>query len=434
MGRTKVRAALGLLPVLAATAAATAGGPPGERPKGGAGVAATSTAQVVNPVVEGNTRFALDLYARLREGPGNRFFSPYSLSTALAMTYAGARDATAAEMADTLHFTLAPDRLHPAFHALIAHINGEGAPGAGAAGQAATRRFQLLTANALWGQQGEGFLPGFLDLTRANYGAGLREVDFRHHTEEARRAINAWVEQQTADKIKDLVGPSDLTRDTALVLTNAIYFKGDWAHPFEESRTKRDGTFNAPGGRKVTVPMMAQTRAFPYFDGGSFQLLELPYAGDELAMDVLLPRETDGLPALEAQLTPENLAGWLRQASRAQAEVELPRFSLTEEFRLADALRQMGMPAAFDRDRADFSGMNGKRNLAISEVIHKAFVDVNEKGTEAAAATAVTMVRTMAVLPQKTVQFRADHPFVFLIRDRSTGSVLFLGRLVEPKG
>jgi serpin B len=180
--------------------------------------------------------------------------------------------------------------------------------------------------------------------------------------------------------------------------------------------------------------MMAQTRTFLYHDGGSFQLLELPYARDELAMVVILPKEVEGLPALEAKLTEKNLTGWLRGASRTRVEVEFPRFSLTEGLQLADTLADMGMSSAFDRSRADFSGMNGKRDLSISKVIHKAFVDVNEKGTEAAAATAVTAVRAMAALPAKPVRFRADHSFVFLIRDRATGSLLFLGRLVEPKG
>jgi serpin B len=391
---------------------------------------------VSNPAVEGNTRFALDLYGRLREDQGNRFFSPYSVSTALAMTYAGARGETAREMAEVLHFTLPPDRLHPAFHALIDHINGASGTQPGGEGKPKdqTRPYKLLTANALWGDRGDEFLPGFLDLVRSQYGAGLRPVDFRHAAEEARRTINAWVEEQTQGKIKDLIQPSDIDASTSLVLTNAIYFKGDWAHPFEESRTRKDAPFTTTGGRKVNVPLMTQTRPFPYLDGGTFQLLELPYARDELSMVVLLPKDVDGLPALEAQLSEANLTGWLGRTTRPPVMVELPKFSLTETLQLADVLGRMGMPRAFDPARADFSGMNGKRDLSISRVIHKAFVDVNEKGTEAAAATAVTMTRAAAIVPPKPVTFRADHPFIFLIRDRATGSILFLGRLVEPKG
>jgi serpin B len=382
--------------------------------------------QAAAPVVEGNTRFALDLYGRLRGSAGNLFFSPYSVSSALAMTYAGARGETARQMAETLHLTLPPDQLHPAVHALIEHINGTGDP--------ATRPYQLATANALWGDQGDSFLPAFLDLTRANYGAGLRQVDFRHAPDDARKAINVWVEEQTRDKIRDLLGPPDVTSSTSLVLVNAIYFKGDWYSPFRAVMTQEDGTFHAPGGRAVKTPMMRQTGDFAHFDGGTFQLLDMPYAGSNLSMDVLLPKDPEGLPALEAKLSASDLSSWLGKLSRPKVAIEFPRFKLTETVRLAPTLSAMGMPAAFDGSKADFSGMNGQRNLFISQVIHKAFVDVNEKGTEAAAATAVVMERSSKIMtPPKIIPFRADHPFLFLIRDRVSGSILFLGRVVEPK-
>ncbi|MFO0908759.1 MAG: serpin family protein [Isosphaeraceae bacterium] len=380
----------------------------------------------VKPVVAANTRFACDLYGLLRTGSGNLFLSPYSISTALAMTFAGARGSTARQMAQTLHFDPAPESVHAAFRGLIAHING--ADGA----KPGSRPYQLDTANALWGDQSEPFLPDFLELTRKNYGAGLRQVDFRNHPDVAARTINAWVEEQTRDKIRDLIGPSDVDRTTSLVLTNAIYFKGDWAHPFREAATKKDGVFHAPGGRQVTTPLMAMQRSFPYAEGDGFQVLEMPYAGDALSMVVVLPRKNDGLPDLEARLTEANLQGWLGKLRPREAQVEFPRFKLTESFRLASILRDLGMTDAFDGSKADFSGMNGQRDLLISEVIHKAFVDVNEKGTEAAAATGVVMTRAMAIAPAPPAVFRADHPFLFLIRDRVTDSILFLGRVLDP--
>jgi len=409
-----------LLPGLAVAAVALTSGA-----KGGACVAETDLKDAA-PIVAGNTRFALDLYDRLRGGQGNLFFSPYSISTALAMTSSGARGETAQQMAGVLQFNLPADLLHPAFHALIDHVNGKGTPGA-------SRPYQLDTANALWGDQGDTFLPEFLELTRSNYGAGLRQVDFRHASEAARKTINAWVEEQTRDKIRDLLAPGVITSATSLVLTNAVYFKGDWAHPFAAAMTDEKALFHAPGGHDVTLPMMRQTRGFAYHDGGTFQLLEMPYAGEALGMVVLLPKEADGLPALEPSLTATHLSTWVAKASMAQVEVAFPRFRLTEPLRLAEVLRGMGMALAFDAARADFSGMNGRHDLSISEVVHKAFVDVNEKGTEAAAATGVVMARAAVMRRPKPVSFRADHPFVFLIRDRATGAVLFLGRLVEPK-
>ena len=423
-----VSATVAVLVAAPTLAPALAQKPPEGRPKGGVPVTTrpTTTSADLAPVVAGNTRFALDVYARLREGDGNRFFSPYSISTALAMTFAGARGDTARQMADTLHFSLPPDKLHPAFHALIDHVNGQ-QPASG-------RGYSLLTANALWGQKGDHFLPPFLDLTRDSYDAEFRGVDFRHDAENARLEINAWVEKKTETKIKDLVGPSDLSPDTSLVLTNAIYFKAGWLFPFPTAFTRKDGTFTGPGGKKITVPMMGQKHEFAYHDGGSFQLLELPYESNELSMVVLLPKAAEGLPGLEASLNEADLNQWMGKVSRKQVEVEFPRFSLTESLRLADLLARMGMPLAFDASKADFSGMNGKRDHAISQVIHKAFVDVNEKGTEAAAATGLVMKRSSAMMPTQPVSFKADHPFVFLIREKSTGSLLFLGRVVEPKG
>jgi serpin B len=369
--------------------------------------------------VQGNTQFALALYRQLHSEEGNLFFSPYSISTALAMTYAGARGDTAEEMAKAMEFSLGQERLHPAFAKLLADLNGPGEK----------RGYQLSVANALWGQKNFGFLPDFLNLTRDNYGAGLQEVDFINATEDARKTINAWVEKETRDKIKDLLQPGVLTVDTRLVLTNAIYFKGFWGQQFKKKATQVD-QFKTGTDRSVKAPLMHQTGDFKYLDGGDFQALELPYQGEHLSMVVLLPKKVDGLAALEEKLTATNLADWLRRLQKKEVHVTLPKFKVTKEFGLNDALKALGMRRAFVPGGADFTGMSGSgRRLFISAVVHKAFVDVNEEGTEAAAATGVVVTLTSARI---TPVFRADHPFVFLIRDNRSGSVLFLGRLTNP--
>jgi serpin B len=370
-------------------------------------------------LVKGNTQFALELYAKLRTQDGNLFLSPYSISTALSMTYAGARRKTADEMAETLHFDLAPRDLHRAMGALIKQVNGDGDK---------KRGYQLITANALWGQKDYPFNPDFLKLNKDDYGAGMKEVDFIGNTEAARQTINAWVEKETRDKIKELFKPGILDRDSRLVLTNAIYFKGDWASRFKKDRT-RDFHFHMSASKIVKAPLMNQTGDFKYHDAGTFQILEMPYVGKEVTMVVLLPKKVDGLADLEKNLTADNLAGWLGKLGTQEVQVTLPKFNVTAEFSLKETLAAMGMPTAFS-DRADFTGIATKEGLFISAVVHKAFVDVNEEGTEAAAATGVGVSTLSArIIPE----FKADHPFLFLIRDTRSGSILFLGRLVEPK-
>ncbi|HVS35534.1 MAG TPA: serpin family protein [Gemmataceae bacterium] len=369
-------------------------------------------------VVKGDAAFALDLYAKLRTEDGNLFFAPHSISAALAMTRGGARGDTAAEMDRGLHFTLPQERLHAAFAALGRQINGDPAD--------KKRGYQLSTANALWGQKGYGFSPDFLQLVRDNYGGGFRELDFAGATEEARQTVNAWVEQQTNDKIKELLQKGDLTGNTKLVLTNAIYFKGDWASRFKKDRTL-DAPFHVAADKSVNVPLMNQEGSFRFFYGDNMEALELPYAGDELSMVLLLPHKIDGLADLEKALTPQNLDGWLGKLRKVdEVEVSIPRFKMTSRFELKDTLRDMGMPTAFS-EASDFSGFTGGPNgLHIAHVIHKAYVDVNEEGAEAAAATAV--VSDDSAPPQ----FRADHPFLFLIRNRRSGAILFLGRMTDP--
>jgi serine protease inhibitor len=370
-------------------------------------------------VLEGGNTFALDLYAHLRQQEGNLFFSPYSISTALAMTYAGAKGDTAAEMAKTLHFPADSDKLHASYAALLGQLNGDGKD----------RGYQLDVANALWGQKGYPFLQPFLTLVRDRYRAGLSELDFRN-SEEARKIINTWVEKKTRDKIKDLLPEGSINGLTRLVLTNAIYFKGDWATPFQKKATRED-KFSTSASDSVKAPMMHQTNRFGYLDGGSFQALEMPYAGKELSMVVLLPNQVDGLADFEKTLTPDNLKSWVGKLRPERVEVALPKFKMTNRFEMNKTLSEMGMPLAFS-DKADFSGMNGSKNLYITGVFHKAFVDVNEEGTEAAAATGV-VVGERSAPAQKARRFHADHPFVFLIRDVSSGSVLFMGRVSNPQ-
>jgi serpin B len=300
-------------------------------------------------------------------------------------------------------------------------------------GQGKPSGCRLNIANALWGQKETHLLPDYLQSMKDNYVAGLQQVDF-NKAEDARRYINAWVARQTADKIKDLLHPGDLTPDARLVLTNAIYFKGDWLDAFEGNDT-HDQPFHLTPAKNVAVPMMHQTGAFRYFadEKKSFQLLEMPYKNSDIAMVVLLPGRVDGLAQLEKKLDAESLAKRLQQAASVQVNLTLPRFTMRRRLPLADRLQAMGMTAAFRAEEADFTGMTeDKPPLFLSAVIHEAWVDVNEKGTEAAAAT---VVRLAGAAPprEKPIVFRADHPFLFLIRDTRSGSILFLGRVSNPK-
>jgi len=384
-------------------------------------------------VAAGNNEFALELYAKLRSTEGNLFFSPYSISSALAMTYCGARGRTETEMATVLHLptvpgktvaakdTFAQMRFHSMFGKIIKDLNSRGEKGG----------YELRIANALWGQKGYAFLEEFLELIETNYGGQLNEVNFVRAAETARKTINKWVEKKTNDKIKNLIQKDVLDSMTRLVLTNAIYFKGNWARQFKKDKTK-DAPFTLVDGKKVDIAIMNQTAEFGYLETGSFQGLELPYVDDELSMIILLPKEIDGLDEFEKTLTVENLSKWLGKLYKREVVVSVPKFKMTSQFGLASVLKSMGMTDAFSSN-ANFSGINGRRNLFISAVIHKAYVDVNEEGTEAAAATAVTMKLT-SVMPSRIPIFRADHPFLFLIRDNHSGSILFIGRVMNPNG
>lgn len=391
-------------------------------PQGRAGAAGNPPEADRDKLVRGNSEFALDLYARLPATQGNAFFSPYSISTALALTYAGARGATAGEMAKALRFPLEPGRLHPAFASLVREIKGTGKK----------RASELSTANALWSRKGHPFVADFQRIARTSYEAALEEVDFKGAPESARRTINAWVERQTQDRIKDLLREGTVETDTVLVLTNAIYFKGAWLHRFHEQGTQPGDFALGAKGTARNVPLMRQHESHRYLDGGTFQALELPYDANEMSMIVFLPRRADGLAEFEKTLSAARLTDWLARMTDHNVDVTLPRFKVTASVNLKEPLTDLGMPLAFSRDRADFSGVVKVRPVCVSAVVHKAYVDVNEKGTEAAAATGVTMVQTSASPPKPRAVFRADHPFFFLIRDHRTGSILFAGRLTEP--
>ncbi len=372
----------------------------------------------VTTLVKGNNAFAHDLYDQLREQEGNLCFSPYSLSTALAMTYVGARSETANQMVKVLHFTLDPQRLHSAFHVLMAGLKVSD-----------QQDYQLSVANRLWGQQGYDLLDAFLEITKVNYGAALEQVDFANATESARCTINRWVAQQTQEKIQNLIPENFLDELTRLVLTNAIYFKGNWASQFDETNTRED-YFSVTSDQLASVPMMYQEAMFRYASLERLEVLELAYVGNKLSMLILLPREIDGLTELEQQLTPANLQLWLSSLSEVNVKVWLPKFRVNSAVSLKQVLSNMGMSRAFSSE-ADFSGITGNKDLQISAVLHEARVDISEQGTEAAAATAVALVPISLSTP-RTFRFRADHPFIFLIRENQLGSILFLGRVVNP--
>jgi serpin B len=380
----------------------------------------------VGSVVTANNQLAIDLYHQMSVSGGNLFFSPYSIHKTLAMVYAGARGDTASEMAAVLHCTLGQERAHQAFREarqLLNHRTDGLFRG--------SHNVQLYLSASLWGQRGYAFQKSYLDLVEDCYGAGLREVDFTAPAA-ARKTINGWVDEQTRHKIPELFSSGSMDSSTRLVLTSAIYFKGDWVHPFKK-RSSGTATFWLNASDRTQVPLIHQTNTFGYFENDQLQGLQMPYEGNDLALIVFLPRKLDGLADLERTLSAEKLAGWLDQLAERKVDVWLPKFKLTTTSGLREVLQALGMKKAFNIDEADFSGMNGGREpLFISAVIHKAFVDVNEEGTEAAAATGAT-VETIAMPRAQAVQvFRADHPFLFAIRDVRTGMILFLGRMVQP--
>ena len=410
---------------------------------GGEGPLAADTKEVDQDLKElaaGNNRFTVDVCAKVMEKEeGNLFLSPFSVRTALAMAYAGARGGTAAEMKKALRFSLDDEALHAVAKRSLQLMQ----TGAGAS-------HTLHIANSLWGQKGYTFLKPFIELTAASYGGGLSEVDFVRETEKARQTINLWVEEKTREKIKDLIPQGRLNPLTRLVLVNAVYFYGYWERQFDKTLTQ-DAQFFVSAQKTVMAKMMRhkvqgvkEKPRFRYLETETLQAVELPYKGDQVSIAIFLPKKKDGLPALERELlAPATGAGLVEQTEKLagsrkqQVHVFLPKWRITWGTKeLTPLLKSLGMAEAFASGKADFSGMNGVKPpsdeaLFIGAVFHKAFVDVNEEGTEAAAATAVAMWGTG--MPPPIPVFRADHPFLFLIRETATGQILFIGRVAEPK-
>lgn len=377
-----------------------------------------------------NNDFALATYERLRHRSGNLFFSPFSIRTALCMPQAGARGETAAQMVEALHISSSEETLHLAFSDIVQRLNS-----------ASDDKYQMTVANSLWGQEGEPVQPEFLELIASHYEGQMELVDFRFGAEAARAEINRWVEDKTRQKIRDLIPSGSLSADTRLVLVNAVYFKGTWVLQFDKTGT-RDEPFFREEGEKVQVPLMHQQRErVRYMKTGGYQAVELIYMGGDLSMLVLLPDRKDGLRDLEKKLSARMLHDCVARMQIREVKLFLPRFKITwGTVDLRDYLTALGMPLAFTRFKADFSGINGyeppaEESLFLSAVFHKAFVDVYEEGTEAAAATGLLAVCGSAMRPSKPPPipiFRADHPFLFAIRDRKSGAFLFLGRMVDP--
>lgn len=366
--------------------------------------------------------FGWNLYPKLAAAnPGNLFFSPFSIVEAMAMVTAGARGQTLTELLSLLAVDKLSDAFHPGMNALDQAVRAK--PAVTDKAQA----FELSVANSAWAQQGFAFEQAYLEMLAKYYGAGVRLTDFAKEPEKSRIAINAWVEEQTKQRIKDLLPKGSINELTRLVLANAIYFKGDWLAPFEKEATK-DGPFTTRAGAQKQLPMMHQAASFAYAKGDGVEALELPYAGNTTSMVVLLPAagKFDAVAA-DPGTQFASLVGSLKPA---RVQLTMPKWEFTSAFSLADAMKALGAKAAFDGNAADFSGIDGKRDLYITDVFHKAFVKVDEKGTEAAAATGVVVGATGAPV-DPPVQFTMDRPFLFVIRHRETGAPLFAGHVVE---
>ncbi|KAM6177333.1 leukocyte elastase inhibitor-like [Erethizon dorsatum] len=370
-----------------------------------------------------NTAFALDIFLLLCKNnrTGNIFISPYSISSAMGMIFLGTRGETAAQLSKALHFDMVKD-VHSSFQSLNAKLNKRGAS------------YILKLANRLYGEKTYDFLPEFLASTKKMYGAEMVSVDFRNDTENTRKTINKWVKERTEGKIRKLLAPGVLDDTSKLVLVNAIYFKGVWQEKFQKNDTT-DVPFRLNKTDTKTVKMMSQKARFPYgyIEDLKCQVLELPYRDRKVSMIILLPDDikddTTGLEEIEKQLTLEKLREWTENLETIEVNVQLPRFKVEESYNLNDSLAHLGAQDLFSSSKADLSGISGARDLSVSKIIHKAFIEVNEEGTEAAAATAGVAV--FAMLTQE-VNFFADHPFIFILKEQATNAPLFIGRLASP--
>lgn len=387
-------------------------------------------------VTQGNNALAIDMYRQLvagGEADDNVFFSPLSISAALSLTYEGARGETLSEFEHVLGIpTDTPDgpasdwgrpQYHEAMGGVLNTLDGEGKP------------YELSVANALWGEQSMPFRPQFVDTLNANYDAGLELVDFKAQPERQRERINDWVATRTHDRIQDLMPEDSVDGLTRLVLVNAIYFKAEWSNQFYEGAT-RDEDFYRSADDAVQIPMMRHGQErFSFGDFDGYDALALPYKGRDLSMVALLPDEHDGLAALEEQLSPELIEQTIAGMAHQSCNVWLPKWEATLDYDLIPALKELGMERAFDPQRADFTGLSESaeaEGICITGAFHKAFIAVDENGTEAAAATGIAAGLASAAPPQEVFDFRADHPFIYLIRDNRTGAILFMGRVTDP--
>ncbi len=394
-------------------------------------MAESSVSRVTNPnipaadlttLVDGNNAFALDIYRSLHSESGNLILSPYSMSLALAMTYAGAHGETESQMADVLHFTQAQAVLHPAFNALDLALAEKPTDL-----EKKQDPLTLSIANAVWAEKTYPFQQDYLDTIALNYGAGVFLADFKNQFESARKDINQWVGDETKNKIKNPLSEDAVNADTRMVLVNAIYFKADWDDPFNALSTEKT-PFYLLDDSQVTVQMMRDDFSIPYYAGDGYQAVELPYAGQTTAMDIILP-DAGKYDAFGSSFGLETYTEMINGFQYAGVNMGLPQFTFTKDFNLTNILTAMGMPDAFDINAADFSGMTGAKDMYIGNVIHKAFVAVDEKGTEAAATTISIVIGGAAPID---VNFTADHPFIFIIRDTVNGQILFIGRVLNP--
>lgn len=381
----------------------------------------SSTIQGAQAVTNANNKFVFNSFIQLNKTEkGNIFYSPFSIFSALAMTYEGAKGQTASEIKSVFNF---PDTniLRPNFASNYKSINTVNA------------NYELKTGNALWVQNSFPLLANYLDSVNKYYGGKATNLDFINSTETSRQTINSYIEKQTNNKITNLIPSGGINSMTRLVLTNAVYFKGTWKWSFDKTLTTKQD-FNISSLKKVNVDMMTmlpKKTDLNYFGSKDLQILELPYKGDKLSMYVLLP--TNDIDSMKSLLTIPKIASYILQMKSTKLEkISLPKFEFTANYLLKDTLSVMGMPTAFSSSLADFSGMTGKKDLFIGSVFHKAYIKVDEEGTEAAAATAVVMTLTAAMPSNNNISFIADHPFIFIIQDKVTGNILFTGKVVDP--
>jgi len=381
------------------------------------------------PFADDGNDFALAMYGQLRGRPGNLFFSPLSVRVSLCMAQAGARGETAAQMRKALGTSSSDETLQIGVAETVRSLNASGGG-----------RYEMAVANSLWGQDGSPLRPEYLDLIARQFGGTMNVVDFHGAAEVARMAVNQWVEDRTRQKIRELIPPGGLSADTRLVLANAIYFKGMWMLRFWESETREEPFWLEDGGT-VRAPLMRQYGDVRYLQANGYQAVELDYEGGDLSMLVLLPDRRDGLRELEKALSARLFRDCVARMRYCEVELFLPRFTMTRGIDMESELAALGMSLAFSPGEADFSGINGRKppdadSLFISAVLHKAFVEVHERGTEAAAATLESVEFTAALEPPPPPPpppiFRADHPFLFAIYEQMSGAILFLGRVFDP--